>query len=345
MRRLALLSTIRIRSGVRVGAVAGVLALSGCLGDAPHDNPLDPDSAAYVDAGSLGGRVTNLYPPFTGRSGARVHVRPDGPDGPERLVRTAPDGTFRVDGLPSGDYIVIADGDGLLPDTASVSVAVGALSEAVFELDALPVVSVPVVRTVHIENWPPLAAVFQVEVEVTATDPDRASDVEGAALVADGLALRIPLAETAPGTFTATLDAAGLPGGRVQSLLGQPLAVEVTDLSGGTGRSTPVSLVRVIEQTPLTFRPQISDPTPSNPPTLEWRPSDLPFAFTYRVEVFVTDGAGVLNRIVTASGLPSTQTTLTLPAVLPPGSYSWTVWTVDAAGNRSRSRPAGFVLP
>ena len=333
LRRFALLSAV----------VAG--GLSGCLGDAPRDNPLDPDSPAYTAAGSLGGRVTGLYPPFPGRAGARVHVRAAAGDGAERLVRTAPDGTFRLDGLPAGPYVVVASGDGLLADTATVSVGVGALSEAVFELDALPVVATPTVRTVHIENWPPLAAVFQVEVEARATDPDRASDVEAAALVASGLALRIPLAETAPGTFSATLDAAVLPGGRVQSLLGQPLTVEVTDLSGGTGRSAPVSLVRVIEQTPLTFRPQVSDPAPPNPPTLEWRPSDLPFPFTYRVEVFVADGAGVLNRIVSEQGLPPTQTTLALPAALPPGSYSWTVWTTDEAGNRSRSRPAGFVLP
>ena len=338
LRRLALFYAV----------VAG--GLSGCLGDAPHDNPLDPGSPGYTAAGSLGGRVTTLYPPFAGRAGARVHVRPAADDGTpttgvERLVRTASDGTFRLDGLPPGAYVVVADGDGLLADTATVAVAVAALSEAVFELDALPVVSMPAVRTVHIENWPPLAAVFQVEVDVQATDPDRATDVEAAALVADGLGFRMPLAETAPGVFSTTLDAADLPGGRVQSLLGQPLTVEVTDLSGGTGRSAPVSLVRVIEQTPLTFRPQVSDPAPPNPPTLEWRPSDLPFPFTYRVEVFVTDGAGVLNRIVSESGLPPTQTTLALPTALPPGSYSWTVWTVDEAGNRSRSRPAGFVLP
>ncbi len=324
---------------------AAGLGVSGCLSGAPHDNPLDPLSDAPLDAGTLGGHARGIYPPFDARAGARVHVQRLDAPGEERIARTASDGTFRLDDLPAGQYRVVADGDGLLADTALVAVTAGALSEAVFELDAVPVVSVPVVRTVHIENWPPLGPVYQLEVEVQATDPDRASDVDAAVLVAEGLGVRIPIAEAAPGVFRATLDAARLPGGQVQALLGQPLAVEVTDLSGGTGRSASVSLVRVVEQTPLTFRPQVSDPTPPNPPTLEWRPADLPFAFTYRVDVYVADGANTLVLVSSTTGIPPTETALALPAALPGGSYSWTVWTVDAAGNRSRSRPAGFTLP
>ena len=327
------------------------MALAGCLGEAPHDNPLDPESESYRDAGAVIGVVTGIYPPFAGRAGARVHLVPLGRAGEERVVRTAADGTFRVDALPAGRYEVRAEGDGLQGATDTVEVAAGATAEVRFALDALPIVTAPVVRTVHIENWPPLSPVFQIEVSAEATDPDRVADVDSVFLVADGAAaggrsVRLPLAETTPGRFTATVDASRLPGGRVQSLLGRTLTVQATDRSGGTGVSAPFSLVRVVEQTPLTFRPQVpGEAIGANPPTLEWRPSDLPFAFTYRVELFVQDGAGVLTRIFTQSGLPSTQTALTLPAALASGNYSWTVWTVDEAGNGSRSRPAGFTAP
>ncbi len=337
-----LLSPRRAR---RVG-LAAVVALAGCLGQAPHDNPLDPESASYRDAGAVAGVVTGIYPPFAGRAGARVHLIPLSGAGEERVVRTAADGTYRVDALPAGRYGVRAEGDGLQGAADTVTVTVGAVAEARFALDALPIVTVPVVRTVHIENWPPLSPVFQVEVSAEATDPDRVADVDSVFLVADGLPVRLPLAETTPGHFTATVDAALLPDGRVQSLLGRTLTIQATDRSGGTGVSAPFSLVRVVEQTPLTFRPQVpGEAIETNPPTLEWRPSDLPFAFTYRVELFVQDGAGVPTRVFTQSGLPSTQTALTLPSALAAGSYSWTVWTVDEAGNGSRSRPAGFTAP
>ena len=99
---------------------------------------------------------------------------------------------------------------------------------------------------------------------------------------------------------------------------------------------------RVIEQTPLTFRPQFTEDPPPNPPTLEWRRSELPFGFTYRVEVSLEDAAGTPNLVVWQDDIPSSALTHTLSAPLVPGNYTWTVWTVDEAGNRSRSKPAGF---
>ena len=324
----------------RLLLLAAALLSAGC--DAPRDNPLDPSSAAFRDAGAVEGRVTGIYPPFEGRAGVRVHLVPlDG--GEERVARTGADGAFRVEALPSGRYEVRAERDGLAPGADTVAVAAGQTAEAAFALDALPVVADPVARTVHIENWPPLPAVFALEVEAAATDPDRATDVEAAALVAG--AFRAALPETTEGRFGASLDASALPDGRVQSLLGRTLAVEAADRLGNVGVSEPFSLVRVIEQTPLTASPQGQEAVTDNPPVFEWRPSDLPFAFTYRVDVSFQDGAGVLTRVASLSGIPSSETTTRFAEPLAPGAYSWTVWTVDASGNRSRSRPAGFVVP
>ncbi|HEX8385418.1 MAG TPA: carboxypeptidase regulatory-like domain-containing protein, partial [Rubricoccaceae bacterium] len=240
---------------------------------------------------------------------------------------------------------VRAEGDGFRTATDTVDVAVGAVAETTLRLDALPVVTSQSTRTVHIERWFPESPVYQLEIDVEATDPDRAVDVEGAALVVEGLAFREPLFELAPGRFTAALDASQLPGGRVQSLLGRSLRVEVTDHAGNTALGPPLALVRVVEQTPLTFRPQITEVLAQNPPVLEWRPADLPFAFTYRVDVFLEDGAGVSHLVYTRSGLAPPATAHALPSALPTGDYTWTVWVVDEAGNRSRSKPAGFRVP
>lgn len=320
------------------------MVLVGC-DTVPRDNPLDPRSDLFRDAGSVEGRVTGIYPPFDGRAGVSVLAVPLDAAGTERLTRTGADGAYQIDDLPGGRYAVSAGGEGFRDRSDTVTVAPGRVVRTDFALDALPIVTAQAARTVHIERWFPATPVFQLDVDVEASDPDRESDVESAALVVEGLAFRQPLAEAEPGRFAATLDASLLPDGQVQSLLGRTLRIEVTDRSGNTGLGPPLALVRVIEQTPLTASPQGLVAIDQNPPVLEWRPAQLPFAFTYRIEVFLVDGAGIPNRMVSRGGLPPTVTTLALPDALVSGDYFWTVWVEDVAGNRSRSKEAGFRVP
>ncbi len=316
---------------------------TGC--DAPHDNPLDPRSGAYRDAGRVEGRATGIYPPFPGRGGVRVRVLPiSAPVLAEHAVTTAPDGTFFVDDLPAGTYAVRVDEPGYRPATDTVAVTAGATAVAALQLDARPVVTAQAVRSVRIARWN-FDPAFRLEVEATATDPDRDADLDGAALVVEALGVRLPLAETAPGRFAATIEAAQLPGGRVQSLLGQTLRIEAVDIGGNVGAGAPVALVRVIEQEPQTLRPALSEIVTANPPTLEWRDASLPFAFTYTVEVAILDPANIPTRVALVEGVAPTQLTQALAAPLAPGTYVWTVWAVDAAGNRSHSKPAAFVVP
>ncbi|WP_412062387.1 carboxypeptidase-like regulatory domain-containing protein [Rubrivirga sp. IMCC45206] len=326
-------------------ALAGLAFFTaGCVDGAPHENPLDPLSDRYVAEGTVAGRVTGIYPPFQGRAGARVRVLPVG-GGIERVATTGADGGYRLVGLPEGDYTVMADGEGLRADTTTATVAVGAETAADLRLDALPVVEAQAARTVHIERWFPESPLFRLEVEASVTDPDRPADVDGVALVVEALSFRAALAEVAPGRYAATFDAATLPGGQVQALLGQSLRIEATDVTGGTALGPPLALVRVIEQTPLTASPQGLETVAQNPPTLTWRPAQLPFAFTYRVDVHLIDGAGIPNLVDSVDGLPASQTALALTEPLAPGDYFWTVWVTDAAGNRSRSKEAGFRVP
>lgn len=323
--------------------LAGGLAAAGC--DAPHDNPLDPRATRPVVEGRVEGRATGIYPPFPGRGGVRVRIVPlSAPVVAEHVVTTAPDGTFFVDDLPGGTYAVRVDEPAFRPAADTVAVTAGAVAVAALQLDARPVVTAQAVRTVRIARWN-FEPAFRLEVEATATDPDRDTDLDGAALVVEALGLRLPLTETAPGRFAATIEASALPGGRVQSLLGQTLRIEAVDIGGNVGTGAPLALVRAIEQEPQTLRPALSEILKVNPPTLEWRDASLPFEFTYSVEVSVLDPASIPTRVALVEGVAPTRLTQALAAPLPPGTYVWTVWVVDAAGNRSQSKPAAFVVP
>ena len=332
---------------VSVAAVLGLAVVAGC-GDAARTNPLDPLSDDFRDEGTLSGRVTGLYPPFPGRGDIRIRLVPVGAAGrPELATRTDAEGQFMLGGVPTGAYAVVAEQEGFREAADTVTVASGVTAETTIRLDALPVVTEQSLRTVHIMRWVPDEPVFQLEVEVAADDPDRPDDVDGAALVVPGLGFAAALERDGEGMFTATLGEDELPAPGVEALLGQTLQVEVRDASGNTSLGPPMSLVRIIELTPQTESPQGFVFIETNTPTLVWRPAQVPFAFTYRVDVFLVDAAGRPNLIAPASrsGLDPSVTSITLETELEPGDYFWTVWVVDAFGNRSRSREAGFRVP
>lgn len=337
---------LRPRLCLALCAALGLAAGAGC-GEAARDNPLDPLSEGFRDEGSISGRVTGLYPPFPGRPNVQVRLVPVGPvERPELATRTDGDGQFVLADVPAGPYAVMAEQEGFAGDVDTVAIAAGTVAEVMIQLDALPVVTEQSVRSVHILRWFPLSPVFQLEVEAVAEDPDRPQDLAGASLVVPDLGFSAELVETEPGTgvFAATFDESDLPAPGVEALLGQTLRIEAHDASGNAGLGPPHSLVRIIEQSPQPLSPQSEDVDTSTP-TLVWQPAQLPFAFTYRVEVFVINAAGIPTLIEQHDDIDPNQTSLKVQEELASGeNHVWTLWVVDAFGNRSRSREAGFVV-
>lgn len=340
------LSVFRYRLYITLTVALG-MAWTGCLDEAPHDNPLDPLSDGFRDEGGIAGRVTGIYPPFEGRAEVPVRLVPVGPAGrPELATRTDGEGRFALHEVPAGPYAVVAEGEGFRSTADTVDVTAGQVAETILQLDALPTVAEQELRTVHIVRWFPEAPVFQLEVEVRAEDPDRPEDVAAAALaIPDPAApeslvtLSLESVSGEVGRFVTTFDDAELPDG-VEGLLGKTLRIEVRDASGNAALGPPMSLVRVIEQSPQTVSPQ-GEASTGPSPTLVWQPAQLPFAFTYRVDLFLV-AAGVPNLIEQRTALDPAMTSYSVQQELAPGDYYWTVWVVDAFGNRSRSKEAAF---
>lgn len=329
------------------------LCTAGC-GEAARDNPLDPQSESFRDEGGIAGQITETYPSddgpgtFDGYPNVAVRLVPVGPAGrPELATRTDGEGFFALSDVPSGPYAVVVEETGFRVASDTVTVEVGRVAEAVLRLDALPIIREKSLRSVHIIRWFPEDPVFQLEVEVQAEDPDPPDVVAAAALAvpdAGGATFQtfaISPVPGQPGLFRETFDDSEFPGG-IAGLLGRGLRIQVEDASQGTTLSEPVGLVRVIQLSPQTLAPQgdtdITDPTP----TLVWSPADLAFDFTYRVELYVRDGGGGSTLIEHEEGIDPSQTSYTVEQSLEPGAYWWAIWVVDTAGNRSRSRQAGF---
>ena len=323
---------------------ASGIALGGCLGDAPHSNPLDPLSEGFRAEGQVEGRVTEAFAPFFGLDGVRVRLVPLAAGLPERATRTDADGAFAFPDVPEGAYRVEAERDGFAAAADTVSVRLAEIASAELRLNGRPAVQAQAVRTVHVDRWFPPEDLYRLEVDATVADPDGPADLARVVLESAALGVLDTLREAEPGRFVGEVDARALPGRALQSLIGVPLHLRAEDRGGVAGVGPDLYVARVIEPIPLTERPQALAVVGATP-ELVWRPLALPFAATWRIDVVRVD-AGVETAVARFDGLPAEQTALRLTAPLAAGDYYWTAAAVDAFGNRSRSKEAGFrVVP
>lgn len=316
------------------------LCVSGCLADAPRGNPLDPASDAFEEVGALSGRAIRYYPPYTGVEGARVRLEPAG-----LTTVTAADGSFSFERVPVGTQRVVAEKDGFAEAGDTVAVLLGERTIGIdLRLDGLPEMAGIELRTVHVSRWWPQDDLYLLEAEARVVDPDGEADVSDVVLELPDFDFATRLREAGPGRFMGSVPEDSLSTRSLHALLGYPVYLRIADHAGASVHRGPLSLARVIDQTPVAEAPQgletVSDPRP----VFTWQAVSLPYPFTFRVDVVRVE-TNIQTVVASIDEIPATETSVRPRDPLATGTYYWTVSIVDAFGNRSRSKEAGFTVP
>ncbi len=315
--------------------VGACLLVSGCVPDASHDNPLDPNSRAFSNSGTISGNVLSFYQPYTGISGALVTIQPSGVAGV-----TNSSGAFSVSDVPAGSISIIVSRSGYLADTVNSKASVGVEAKVDIHLDAMPVVGACQVVTRKIDQWWP-HAVYSIVVSGTLTDPDGLGDIAGASLQVDTMKFAMSYVPDQQ-SYQVSVDAATLPQGNLEWLVGRPLTITARDRIGATTTGKSFSLTRIIQDAPIPASPTALD-TASASPQLFWTQITPQFLYTYKLELFRLD-QGVPTLLWSVSNLSSSLSSFQYPAVLTTGTFFWTISVVDEFGNLSRSKEASFVV-
>lgn len=312
-----------------------LLALVGCVPDAPRDNPLDPNSPDFKNSGILSGKVLSLYEPFLPVAGTLVTVLPQGIS-----VSTNTAGSFSFDDVAAGNLTLIASKPGYAGDTLSLNIDAGEKLATEVHLDALPIVTSTQVTTRKVDQWWP-GPVYSATVTANVSDPDGAGDIATVSVVVDTLRSDMTFFAS-PSKYQISISATALPGKNLEWLIGKPLAVIVQDKANETTMSKPFYITRIIQQTVIPTYPTALD-TASKSPELQWAQPSVSFPFTYKLEMFRQD-EGVPTQIWSREGLAPDLTRFQYPDVLPPALYFWTISIVDEYGNLSRSKEASFMV-
>jgi hypothetical protein len=293
-----------------------------------RDNPYDPNSPLYESFGRLRGRtLTKASNPI---DSVKLTVRPA-----DRFVFSNPSGLFEIDSLSLDSCFILADKEGYAPESVFVTIESRAIDTVNLFLNALPYFTFYQAQSFHIHA---ITDIFYVLCSARVNDPDGFGDVANVFLHIESLSDSFELNyQPNTGTFDMRVKDILLPGGSLESLIGQDLTFTVKDKSHDS-RSVVTQLARLIYQFPEKIYPQDGDSTNASP-TITWHSLNLPFAFSYRAEI---NRYGNLAWEVAKTN--PLDTTATVTVLLEPGVYTWAVWVVDEFGNASRSAESGFYV-
>jgi len=283
----------------------------------------------------LSGNVLSFYQPYVGIAGALVTIQPSGVAG---LTNSA--GAFSISGVPAGNVRIIASRSGYLTDTVDTKSLVGSESKADIHLDAMPVVGACQVVTRKIDQWWP-HAVYSALVSGTVTDPDGLGDITGAALQVDTMKFAMTYIP-AQQVYQVSVDAANLPQGSLEWMVGKSFTVIARDRIGATTVGKSFSVTRIIQDAPIPIFPTALD-TATASPELFWTQPTLQFPYSYKLELFRLD-QGVPSLLWSVSNLSPSLSNFQYPERLSTGLFFWTISVVDEFGNLSRSKEASFIV-
>lgn len=324
-------------------AACTALLIGAC--DVPRNNPYDPQADNYLGSeanlGSLSGRVTRLYSPAVGLSGAQIASLPDN-SGFIIAAASGPNGNYTIENVPPGQYQLICSLSGHLADTISVTIYPGTQSTVNFHLDALPVIQNFTITSQYIA-WgvPPLYLERALLATITATDEDGFTDIDSLHLNLEGVLDTTFFNPDSTGGITCRqfirLSQTVFPGGTISpDLVGDNFHCTVKDKSSGLGQaSSTVAHIFPTLPVPDVVPPNIWDWM--QPFILEWAPYTASFPFTY--SAWISPSATPTQITWHQDDIPSTITH-TDSIMIDPGNYIWTLEIIDDYGDFARALPS-----
>ncbi len=316
-----------------------IFGVSGCVDNAPHDNPLDPESSSYIKEGTFGGRLM-IENQNIGVSRVTVWNLAEGV-----AVLTDSLGYFSFGSLPAGAHRFATAKTNFTNDTFQVVIQAGITQQVTRYLNGSPIVSFQQILTRKIDQYFPSPQYF-VDITAAVSDPNGISDLDSVWFGFDSL--RYPLTySVATKNFHATIFKYDIPTNTIQYLVGKSLYIISRDTKQAFNISTPFFVTRVIENEaiPISPSPFFQDTVSADSITFKWTPPAVTYNYSYNLTLSRVD-AGTQTVVWTHFGLNSffEEQVYDGSSKLPAGNYVWNVSVVDDFGNYGRSKESAFII-
>jgi hypothetical protein len=307
------------------------LALFAC--DAERLNPLDPQNPDYKLV-YIEGSIKTKSLPQQPVAGVKIFWK-----GQNIFTQTDQNGYFRIDDLTKINGTLLVEKEGYSKDSIFVNWGGQKNIRADFILNAIPVLSQYYLFTTVQNNYPDVQNI-SLTAQVNVNDQDDRIDSVFLRCTSLNFSKRLTF-NSALNQYTGTYTSEDLKVAALDVAIGQKFEIVTVDDSKRSFLVGNSNLMRIIKQEVIAREP-LNKIAVSSKPTLKWFRFLPGFNFKYMVEINTDE---FQHKLVWKKENISKDSIELVPDInLSPGEYFWVIWCIDDFGNRSKSKPASFVV-
>lgn len=303
--------------------------------EAPRSNPIDPMNGINSNLASLEGTVKTLSVPYTPLEGVQVLWEPG-----NVYLQTDEDGKFLFQNIQPVDGLLFIEKEGFLSDTVQVLWNDTKKISKDINLNKLPELDSISVNTVIINQSAPE---INHQLYITAKIKDSDNDIDSVQVRSDFFNVEKTMDyDVDAKSYKINFVLSELKINDLEEATGHEFTIIVNDIFGNRFILGSEKVSRVIKNQVNLISPSGGNVVDSLP-ELKWDRFSPGYSFNYTVEIYTNDlaDAQLVNRL---SGISKDSTSVKINQPLPSNEYYWVLWVIDEFSNRSRSKPATFVV-
>lgn len=301
--------------------------------NAPHNNPLDPENSEN-QIGLIDGYIKTVKIPRAAIKDAKIYWPNNG-----IITNTNSSGYFVINNIERNDGWLIIEKTGYTIDSVYVNFNnQKKISQNIF-LNAIPVIEELKFFSIT-QNKYPSKQVYSLGVRVKIDDEE--NDIDSVFIQNEELNVNKELLYNASQRYyenSITLEDLTITS--IDIVIGKEFKINVFDTDSKKFEIGSANIKRIIKEEIITTSPSGRDTVFTNNPLLVWNRFTPGFEFKYLLEIFTDE---IDPTLIWQNEVNSTNIQFQTNTNLSSGDYFWVIWAIDEFNNRTRSKPASFII-
>jgi hypothetical protein len=301
--------------------------------NAPRNNPLDPENSEN-NISSIEGLIKTTRVPQTPIANTKIFWVNEG-----ILTKSNDLGFFKIENIEQKDGWIIIEKEGYSIDSLYITFNNQKKVSKTFFLNAIPQINDFQFYSVTTNKYPS-EQTYRLGAKIKITDEENDSD----SVFIENIELNTNkelLYNASSKYYENSISLLDLHITSIDIVIGKEFYINVFDSDAKKFVIGNSNIKRIIKTEIETTAPSGRDTVNTKNPLFEWRRFTPGFTFRYLLEIYTDE---VPANLVWQKEISSNEIQYLADVNLSSGDYFWVIWAIDEFENRTRSKPASFII-